>query len=70
MPGEAVVSQHRVMVMDMLVHAQHKKGQRSGKRSAPCRTWKLKGDIGLKDAYKMEVQRHDLMGQTRGRWIH
>jgi|SRR6218665_401789 len=54
-PREAAVSHHRVLAMDVLVQAQHKKGQKIRHRKC-IRTWKLKRDIGLKDAYKMEVQ--------------
>src|SRR6218665_3802094 len=53
--GEAVISQHRVLVMDMLVQAQHQKGQNIRKKERTS-TWKLKRDIGLSDAYKLEVQ--------------
>src|SRR6218665_2927493 len=54
-PGETVVSQHRVLAMYVLVQAQHKKRQKI--RQKECiRTWKLKGDKGLRDAYKNEVR--------------
>ena len=51
-PGEAVVAQHRVLIMDLRMKISHQKVKKIRQKER-IRTWKLKGDE--KEEYKTEV---------------